>query len=137
MSKPSDTSNGSASKNVKTDSTDVTSDSKSTEYYSNLKGLNQCVSRWIKSHVDSNPLCILTPIFKDYERYLTEIDEKESKQQLGKEADVTQRREKSPEKSPTTEVIMTEWYVYFYATIDVYIMSIWSPPLRVGKLNFV
>jgi hypothetical protein len=115
VNKPSDTSDSSASKNVKTDSTDVTSDSKSAEYYSKLKSLNQCVSQWIKSHVDSNPFCILSPIFRDYECYLTEIDEKESKQQLGKEADVMQRRV----KSPTTQGIMTEWCVYLYATIDV------------------
>jgi hypothetical protein len=119
VNKPSDTLNSSASKNVKTDSIDATSDSKSAEYYSNLKGLNQCVSQWIKSHVDSNPFCILSPIFRDYERYLTEIDEKESKQQLGKEADVTQRRVKSPEKSPTTRGVMTEWCVFLYAVIDV------------------
>lgn len=104
VNKPSDTLNSSASKNVKTDSTDVTSDSKSAEYYANLKGLNQCVSQWITSHVDSNPFCILTPIFRDYEHYLTEIDEKESRQQLGKEADVMQRTV----KSPTTQGIMTE-----------------------------
>jgi hypothetical protein len=113
--KPSDTANSSASKNMKTDSIDVTSGSKSAEYYANLKGLNQCVSQWIKSHVDSNPFCILTPIFKDYERHLAEIDEKESKQQLGKEADMTQRRV----KSPATRGIMTEWCVYLYAAIDM------------------
>uniref|UniRef100_A0A1A9UKW2 RanBD1 domain-containing protein n=1 Tax=Glossina austeni TaxID=7395 RepID=A0A1A9UKW2_GLOAU len=37
------------------------------EYYGKLKGLNQAVSAWIKVHVDKNPLCILTPIFKDYQ----------------------------------------------------------------------
>jgi hypothetical protein len=137
VNKPTDTLNGSASKNVKTDSTDVTSDSKSAEYYSNLKGLNQHVSEWIKSHVDSNPFCILTTIFRDYERYLTEIDEEESKRQLGKEADVTQRRPESPEKSPTTGGVVTEWYVCLHAIIDVYIMSVWSPPPKVGKLNFL
>jgi hypothetical protein len=119
VNKPSDTSNSSANKNVKADSTDVASDSKSAEYYSSLKGLNQCVSQWIKSHVDSNPFCILTPIFKDYERYLTKIDEKESKQRLGEAADVTQRTVKSPEKSPTAAGVVTEWCVYLYAAIDV------------------
>lgn len=104
---------------MKIDSTDVASDSKSAEYCSSLKGLNQCVSQWIKSHVDSNPFCILTPIFRDYERYLTKIDEKESKQRLGEEADVTQRTVKSPEKSPTAGGVVTEWCVYLYATIDV------------------
>lgn len=47
---------------------------KSTDYFAKLKGLNESVSQWIKSHVDSNPFCILTPIFRDYERYLKEIE---------------------------------------------------------------
>lgn len=46
----------------------------SSEYYAKLKGLNQSVSQWIKTHVDSNAFCILTPIFRDYERYLKEIE---------------------------------------------------------------
>lgn len=53
----------------------ATENSKSSEYYSKLKGLNESVSQWIKTHVDSNPICILTPIFKDYEKYLQEIEE--------------------------------------------------------------
>lgn len=42
-------------------------------YYSKLKGLNVSVLEWIKKHVDETPLCILSPIFKDYEKYLQEI----------------------------------------------------------------
>ncbi|XP_021931646.1 nuclear pore complex protein Nup50 isoform X1 [Zootermopsis nevadensis] len=101
--KPSDTSNGSASKEVKTGSTSETSDTKSPQYYSKLKSLNQCVSHWIKSHVDSNPFCILTPIFRDYERFLTEIDQKESSwHREEKEAASVQREVKSLEKSALT-----------------------------------
>uniref|UniRef100_A0A1A9ZY06 RanBD1 domain-containing protein n=1 Tax=Glossina pallidipes TaxID=7398 RepID=A0A1A9ZY06_GLOPL len=44
------------------------------EYYGKLKGLNQAVSAWIKVHVDKNPLCILTPIFKDYQKFLKDIE---------------------------------------------------------------
>lgn len=51
--------------------------SHSSDYYAKLKGLNESVATWIKSHVDANPFCILTPIFKDYERYLKEITSKE------------------------------------------------------------
>lgn len=51
--------------------------SHSSDYYAKLKGLNESVAAWIKSHVDANPFCILTPIFKDYERYLKEITSKE------------------------------------------------------------
>lgn len=47
---------------------------KSSDYYAKLKGLNESVTQWIKSHVDSNPFCILTPIFRDYERYLKDIE---------------------------------------------------------------
>ncbi|KAL6265454.1 hypothetical protein P5V15_002250 [Pogonomyrmex californicus] len=49
----------------------------SSDYHAKLKGLNESVATWIKSHVDANPFCILTPIFKDYERYLKEITSKE------------------------------------------------------------
>jgi hypothetical protein len=103
LNKPSDTTNGSASK-------DTTNDSKSPEYYSELTGLNQSVSRWIKSHVDSNPLCILTPIFRDYERHLDKINEQELKRQHKKAADAPEKKIKSPEKS-TPASSATEWCV--------------------------
>lgn len=48
---------------------------KKLKYYAKLKGLNESVSDWIKKHVEETPLCILTPIFKDYEKYLQEITE--------------------------------------------------------------
>lgn len=54
-------------------------ESKNTEYYASLKGLNESVANWIKTHVDENPFCILTPIFKDYEKYLLEIESKKDK----------------------------------------------------------
>jgi nuclear pore complex protein Nup50 len=80
------------------------------------------VSQWIKSHVDSNPFCILTPIFRDYERYLTEIDEKESNQlHEEKEADSMQRRVKSPEKSALTSTTggsVTQGCVYHHTIMD-------------------
>ncbi|KAB0799432.1 hypothetical protein PPYR_05914 [Photinus pyralis] len=44
------------------------------EYYAKIKGLNQSVSKWIKQHVDTNPFLNLTPIFRDYEKYLEEIE---------------------------------------------------------------
>jgi len=39
-----------------------------------LKRLNESVTQWIKDHVDRNAYCILTPIFRDYERYLAELE---------------------------------------------------------------
>lgn len=57
-----------------------TSPKKPSEYYAKLKGLNQSVAQWIKTHVDANPVCILTPIFRDYEKYLKEIEAKHGKE---------------------------------------------------------
>ncbi|XP_026764979.1 nuclear pore complex protein Nup50 [Galleria mellonella] len=48
---------------------------KKLNYYSKLKGLNESVSAWITKHVDETPLCILTPIFRDYEKYLKDIQD--------------------------------------------------------------
>lgn len=48
----------------------------SSAYYASLKGLNQSVSDWIAKHVASTPLCILTPIFDDYAKFLKEIEQK-------------------------------------------------------------
>ncbi|XP_053600530.1 nuclear pore complex protein Nup50 isoform X2 [Plodia interpunctella] len=50
-------------------------DDKKITYCSKLKGLNESVSDWIKKHVGETPFCILTPIFKDYEKYLKEIQD--------------------------------------------------------------
>ncbi|EZA62009.1 hypothetical protein DMN91_003646 [Ooceraea biroi] len=63
--------------------------SHSSEYYAKLKGLNESVTTWIKTHVDANPFCILTPIFKDYEKYLKEIKEESAKVQASHTAEQT------------------------------------------------
>lgn len=44
------------------------------KYLAQLKGLNEAVAKWIKDHVDKNPYILLTPIFKDYETYLEQIE---------------------------------------------------------------
>lgn len=44
------------------------------EFHSKLKGLNQSVLNWIKTHVETNPVCILTPIFDDYNKFVKEIE---------------------------------------------------------------
>lgn len=36
--------------------------------------MNQSVYEWIKSHIEKNPYCILTPIFDDYKKYLKDFD---------------------------------------------------------------
>ncbi|KAK1327610.1 hypothetical protein QTO34_012899 [Cnephaeus nilssonii] len=47
-------------------------------YHKQLAALNCCVRDWIVKHVNANPLCDLTPVFRDYESYLAGIE-----QQLG------------------------------------------------------
>lgn len=44
------------------------------EYYGKLKGLNESVSKVIQTHVNSNPFINLQPIFKDYEKYINELE---------------------------------------------------------------
>lgn len=51
---------------------------KSEQYCAKLKGLNESVSKWISKKVEENPLISLQPIFKDYERYLGDIEKGES-----------------------------------------------------------
>lgn len=81
------------SKDTKSGSSDSSSPKRPPEYYAKLKGLNQSVAKWIKTHVDANAVCILTPIFRDYEKYLKEIEEKH-----GKELDSTKLVDKSDSK---------------------------------------
>ncbi|OCT88043.1 hypothetical protein XELAEV_18016672mg [Xenopus laevis] len=46
------------------------------EYNKQLTSLNCSVRDWIVKHVNANPLCDLTPIFKDYEKHLSAIEQK-------------------------------------------------------------
>ena len=48
----------------------------SPEYLSHLKALNNQVLAWLKMHIESNPLVILSPVFKDYESHLEDINKK-------------------------------------------------------------
>ncbi|XP_033752229.1 nuclear pore complex protein Nup50-like isoform X2 [Pecten maximus] len=52
-------------------------------YSENLRKLNESVLSWIQKHVEKNAYCILTPIFKDYEKHLDEL-EKEKSESLAK-----------------------------------------------------
>ncbi|RZC34279.1 NUP50 domain containing protein [Asbolus verrucosus] len=54
------------------------SDKKLDEYYAKLKGLNESVAEWIKKHVTTNPLINLQPVFKDYDKYITELEKLKS-----------------------------------------------------------
>ncbi|XP_075066345.1 nuclear pore complex protein Nup50 isoform X2 [Mixophyes fleayi] len=46
------------------------------DYNKQLTSLNCSVRDWIVKHVNTNPLCDLTPIFKDYEKHLLSIEQK-------------------------------------------------------------
>ncbi|XP_073506159.1 nuclear pore complex protein Nup50 [Phyllobates terribilis] len=48
----------------------------SSDYNKQLTSLNVSVRDWIVKHVDANPLCDLSPIFKDYEQHIATIEQK-------------------------------------------------------------
>ncbi|XP_053575014.1 nuclear pore complex protein Nup50 [Bombina bombina] len=48
----------------------------SSDYNKQLTSLNCSVRDWIVKHVNANPLCDLTPIFRDYEKHLSSIEQK-------------------------------------------------------------
>ncbi|NWU90935.1 NUP50 protein, partial [Upupa epops] len=65
-------------------------------YHKQLAALNCSVRDWIVKHVNTNPLCDLTPIFRDYERYLANIE-----RQHGSHSDSGSENESS--KTPGSE----------------------------------
>lgn len=49
------------------------------KYSADLKALNISFSKWVQQCVDKNPICILTPLFDDYKKFIKELeDEKKS-----------------------------------------------------------
>lgn len=48
----------------------------SPSYLEQIKSLNQSFINWIQSHVTSNPYIDLTPVFRDYEKHMKDIDSK-------------------------------------------------------------
>lgn len=56
-------------------------------YHKQLAALNCSVRDWIVKHVNANPLCDLTPIFRDYEKYLAEIEQHGISTDSGSESD--------------------------------------------------
>lgn len=64
-------------------------------YHKQLAALNCSVRDWIVKHVNSNPLCDLTPIFRDYEQYLASIE-----QQHGGSSDSGSENESSKTPGP-------------------------------------
>ena len=56
------------------------------KYLEQLRSLNVSVSDWIAKHVRDNPFVDLTPIFRDYETHLKNIDNKVRKDERETEA---------------------------------------------------
>ncbi|CAF4855152.1 unnamed protein product [Pieris macdunnoughi] len=50
-------------------------DGKTLKYYKNLASLNISLYKWVKKNIDESPICILSPIFKDYDKYLKDIQD--------------------------------------------------------------
>ncbi|NXH97735.1 NUP50 protein, partial [Pachycephala philippinensis] len=67
-------------------------------YHKQLAALNCSVRDWIVKHVNTNPLCDLTPIFRDYEQYLVSIE-----QQHGGSSDSSSENESS--KTPGLQAV--------------------------------
>lgn len=51
---------------------------KSSAFSDKLKELNKAVLECIKGHVDSGKLCILTPVFDDYKKFIKELEDGEN-----------------------------------------------------------
>lgn len=77
-------------------------------YLSNLKALNMSVFNWIKQHLEKNAYCVLTPIFKDYENHLAELESKRKvadgngNAEMKKEVSVMDTEEKPAPKTGLT-----------------------------------
>jgi nuclear pore complex protein Nup50 len=68
---------------TKTDDKQDETDQATLDYYAKIKSLNESVSKWIKTHVEADPVCDLTPVFKDYSNHLKKIEEEKDKNSKG------------------------------------------------------
>ncbi|KAG8438615.1 hypothetical protein GDO86_004975 [Hymenochirus boettgeri] len=67
------------------------------EYNKHLSSLNYSVRDWIVKHVNANPLCDLTPIFKDYGKHLSSIEQKYGNiSDSGSESDGGSQKDQTP-----------------------------------------
>ncbi|KAL3843236.1 hypothetical protein ACJMK2_021180 [Sinanodonta woodiana] len=72
-SSPSKKVKGETTQVFKNQSQNGSSASEKSAYLQSLKKLNESVTDWIQQHVQKNPYCILTPVFKDYESHLATL----------------------------------------------------------------
>lgn len=69
------------------------------EYYSKLKGLNESVAKVIKTHVEANPFINLQPVFKDYEKYINDLEKLRDNLLTENTETVSDKKISEPEKS--------------------------------------
>jgi nuclear pore complex protein Nup50 len=68
------TTNPSTSSAPKTNGEIKKADDGKVDYLSKVKALNVSFLGWIKQHIDEDSLCDLTPVFRDYEKYMKEFE---------------------------------------------------------------
>lgn len=76
--------------------TNGSSSNNNMEYFSQIKSLNVAFIGWIKEKVDENPLCDLSPIFKDYANYMKDISKIK---QEAKPDDAEKKEEEKPKST--------------------------------------
>ena len=81
-----------------------------TSYLSNLKSLNMSVLEWIKQHLEKNPYCILSPIFKDYDTHLNKLEQDKDKSD-------TSENNKDTKESNGSSLTKEESGCYFYTSL--------------------
>ncbi|XP_043663168.1 nuclear pore complex protein Nup50 [Drosophila teissieri] len=59
-------------------STSFTSNIESSEYRESVAELNRAVMNFLQEHMEKTPYCILTPVFKNYEEHLKDLQDEES-----------------------------------------------------------
>ncbi|MEE6477592.1 hypothetical protein FKM82_011563 [Ascaphus truei] len=72
------------------------------DYNKQLTSLNYSVRDWILKHVNTNPLCDLTPIFRDYGKHLSSIEH-----QYGNSTDSGSESDGNSSKPAQTKPVLT------------------------------
>nr|XP_016943099.1 nuclear pore complex protein Nup50 [Drosophila suzukii] len=67
-----------ASSSSKPASTTSNSNLETSEYRESVAELNRAVMKFLQENMDKSPYCILTPVFKNYEKHLKELQDEES-----------------------------------------------------------
>ena len=72
----SNKSNGIAESATKFTTGSSAADANNKTYLSNLKALNEGVSKWVQKHLDQNIYINLIPVFEDYKKHFKQLEEK-------------------------------------------------------------